>query len=219
MRCSIGMKFVLISDTHNKHEKLKLPACDFLIHAGDISQKGKPSEILNFLEWFKLQPARYKIFIAGNHDFCFEEKNLDHEIQNQIIVNKIHYLNDSGCVIEGVKFWGSPITPWFHDWAFNRHRGNDILNHWSKIPSDTQVLITHGPPANILDRTWMGKNVGCEDLSRLIFEEKKLPCLKLHVFGHIHEDHGISQKDDITFINASSRGMLNLNLKFFEFNL
>ncbi len=203
------MKFVLISDTHNKHEKLKLPACDVLIHAGDLTQKGKISEALNFLKWFKSQPARFKIFIAGNHDFCFDQNFLDENLQNELASNDIYYLNDSGCVIEGLKFWGSPITPWFHDWAFNRNRGSEIKNHWDLIPSDVDILITHGPLFGVLDKTWRRQNVGCEDLTKIILEEKKFKNLKLHVCGHIHEDKGVKNLQGICFINASS---VNLNI-------
>lgn len=59
-------------------------------------------------------------------------------------------LNDNELVFEGVKFWGSPITPFFHNWAFNRHP-EDIEPHWDMIPDDVNVLITHGPPKGILD--------------------------------------------------------------------
>tara|TARA_Y100000296_G_C5174834_1_gene259491 strand:- start:2061 stop:2591 length:531 start_codon:yes stop_codon:yes gene_type:complete len=58
----------------------------------------------------------------------------------------IKYLNDSSITIDGIKFWGSPIQPWFHDWAFNRKRGNEIRKHWELIPTNTDVLLTHGPP-------------------------------------------------------------------------
>jgi hypothetical protein len=54
------------------------------------------------------------------------------------------YLNDSGVEIDGLKFWGSPVQPYFHNWAFNRI-GDDICKHWELIPLDTDILITHGP--------------------------------------------------------------------------
>ena len=67
------MKFVTISDTHNQHDKLELPEGDCIIHAGDVSGRGWPTEISNFLNWFKNLDYKYKIFIAGNHDFYFED--------------------------------------------------------------------------------------------------------------------------------------------------
>lgn len=216
------MKIVCISDTHNKHQKLKLPACDLLIHAGDFSGKGKSAEIFDFMKWFssKEVPGKHKIFISGNHDFAMESSECG-IYEKQANDLGIIYLNDTGIEIDGVKIWGSPISPWFHDWAFNRQRGMEIRKHWDLIPKDTEILITHGPPKGILDKTWRGQNVGCEELSKMIFEEKKLTELKLHVFGHIHEDKGIKDVAGIRFINASS---VNINplrgkLDFFEVDL
>ena len=116
-----------------------------------------------------------------------------------MIPENIMYLNDSAMEIEGVRFWGSPITPWFYNWAFNRQRGMEINAHWTKIPEDTQVLITHGPPWGVLDRTEDGSHVGCEDLSRQV--QRIQP--KLHVFGHIHESNGRVEHEGTTYVNAS----------------
>ena len=49
--------------------------------------------------------------------------------------------------MEGVKVYGSPWQPWFGGWAFNLERGPDIAAKWALIPDDTDVLLTHGPPA------------------------------------------------------------------------
>jgi predicted phosphodiesterase len=60
------MKFVAISDTHGKHQKLVLPKGDVIIHAGDVSSKGQENEVIDFLKWFSNLDFEYKIFIAGN---------------------------------------------------------------------------------------------------------------------------------------------------------
>jgi Icc-related predicted phosphoesterase len=191
------MKIICISDTHGQHQQLKLPIGDVLIHAGDISGRGRDYEIISFINWFSNQPHPNKIFIAGNHDFYFE-KEKDETIR-KLIPENIIYLNDSGITIDGINFWGSPITPWFYDWAFNRQRGADIRKHWEKIPENTDILITHGPPFGILDETTRGEKVGCKDI--LPFIENIKP--KLYVFGHIHEAYGIKKIDEIIFVNAS----------------
>lgn len=191
------MNLVIISDTHGKHERLELPQGDMLIHAGDISRIGEPKEVIKFLDWFSNQDFKYKIFIAGNHDFYFERAT-EFEIKN-IVPEGVIYLNDSGVEIEGIKIWGSPITPWFHNWAFNRQRGDDINHHWEKIPVDTNILITHGPPHGILDTTSKNERVGCEDLKDKIEELETT----LHIFGHIHESYGIHSTERVTYVNAS----------------
>ncbi len=191
------MKFVAISDTHGQHAKILLPDADVIIHAGDVSGRGTESQIVEFLNWFSGLNFRYKIFIAGNHDFFLERECAD-RIQS-LIPDNVIYLNDSGIEIEGIKIWGSPIQPWFHDWAFNRRRGADIRKHWDLIPTDTDILLTHGPVKGILDRTVYGQEVGCDDL----LDAVKRISPALHIFGHIHEAYGTEIKGETRFINAS----------------
>ena len=45
----------------------------------------------------------------------------------------------------GYKIYGSPYTPEFCGWAFMEER-EDLKLIWEKIPTDTDILITHGPP-------------------------------------------------------------------------
>ena len=191
------MKFVAIADTHGKHNSLVLPPGNTLIHAGDISMKGDKAEIINFLNWFDRQDFEFKILIAGNHDFYFERER-DEQIK-KILPASIIYLNDSGTTINDFKIWGSPISPWFFNWAFNRHRGEPIKKHWDLIPANTDILITHGPLFQILDSTTSGLHVGCKDLLNKVSEIKP----KVHICGHIHEAYGIADKQGIKFMNAS----------------
>lgn len=113
------MKFVIISDTHGEHRKLTLPKGNVIIHAGDISRRGEKEEIIDFLDWFKELDFEHRIFIAGNHDFFFERSS--EEDIKKVIPSNVTYLCDSGVTIEGIKVWGAPVTPWFYNWAFNRH--------------------------------------------------------------------------------------------------
>ena len=64
----------------------------------------------------------------------------------------------------GYKFYGSPWSPTFYNWGFNADRGPDILKWWKKIPTETDILITHGPPHKILDKCMNGFPAGCKDL-------------------------------------------------------
>jgi Icc-related predicted phosphoesterase len=191
------MKFVAISDTHGQHQNLILPKGEVIIHAGDVSSMGRENEIAEFLKWFSNLDFEYKIFIAGNHDFYFEREK-DTKIA-QLIPQNVIYLNDSGIEIQGIRIWGSPISPWFYNWAFNRYRGEDIKKHWDKIPQNTDILITHGPVFGILDKTSRNEHVGCQDLLNKVEEIK----LKFHICGHIHEAYGQVKQHDTAFINAS----------------
>ena len=191
------MKIVAISDTHGLHQQVQLPKGDLLLHSGDVAKRGSKQEIVAFLNWFSQQDFQYKIFIAGNHDFYFEETPV--ATIADLIPENVIYLNDSGVTIEGIHIWGSPVQPRFFNWAFNRDRGADIDRHWQLIPENTDILLTHGPPQGILDKTFQGLEVGCEMLLKRI--EQIQP--KYNIFGHIHEAYGQVTKNNIHFINAS----------------
>lgn len=195
------MRITFISDTHNKYKVLDnfLPGGDLLIHSGDATSRGWMYEIIDFLEWFNgIDSYTNKVFIAGNHDFGFQT-NPD-EIQEFLKkYPSIIYLQDSMCSIDGVKIWGSPWQPRFGGWAFNADRGEEIKQHWDKIPNDIDILVTHGPSYGFLDKLQDGDNLGCEELHKKICEIKP----KIHAFGHIHDGRGYVTNKTTHFINAS----------------
>lgn len=190
------MKLVLISDTHACHRKFTTPPGDVLIHAGDIMNSGYDGdEIRDFNRWLADQPQTSKLVIAGNHDWLFE----NHRSTRNLITNAT-YLENSGVTINGVKFWGSPARPEFCDWSFNYKRGEEIDKIWSMIPDDTDVLITHGPPAGHRDWVKSGhESLGCANLLGHVKRIKP----KLHVFGHIHGGYGEDYDGNTHFVNAS----------------
>lgn len=226
------MVICFISDTHCQHSAKKLKYYldrilekypdSTIVHCGDISSRGRFSEVEDFLSWYSSLGFTNKIMIPGNHDFFFDyDRAAITDMGKMRHGNPIYskqdvdalllkypdviYLNDSGVIIDNINFWGSPITPWFHDWAFNRTEEN-IANHWELIPKNTDILITHGPPRGILDLTYNGYiNVGCLELAKKTMD---LENLMVHAFGHIHEGFGIEIIGGKTYINAS---FLNFN--------
>jgi Icc-related predicted phosphoesterase len=187
---------VAMADTHSYHRRLCVPPGDILIHAGDITRRGAMDELRDFDAFLAELPHRHKVVIAGNHDWCFQRKPrparaaLKHAI----------YLEDEAVEIEGLKIYGSPWQPWFLDWAFNLPRGPELGERWAKIPDDTEILVTHGPPLGFGDRTFRGDRVGCEDLLKRVREVKP----SLHIYGHIHEDGGIFEEGGVKFVNATT---------------
>jgi hypothetical protein len=213
------LRIVGISDTHNLNLLRKMniivPDGDVLIHCGDATMKGSYRELCDFAEWFKWQPHKHKIFVAGNHDLGLDP-NLTPPLalqQNKELFKFCHYLDDSGVEIDGVKFWGSPWQPWFMSWGFNLPRGAALKEHWDKIPMGTDVLITHSPPYGILDKVYRGHTwdhktqttratyeyVGCRDMLEAVQRVKP----KFHLFGHIHGTYGCQQVGDTWFYNCS----------------
>ena len=200
------MKLVLLSDTHNLHDQVPKIECDVLVHAGDLTVNGTMREIQKAGEWIRNYPAEFKVAIAGNHDFNFESKRQEAEAALCDFNKSVIYLQDSSVMLNGVKFYGSPWTPWFYDFAFNAWRGPEIKKHWDKIPDDTDVLITHGPAFGILDPV-IGNtpgleekgHAGCKDLLARILAVKP----KIHVFGHLHEGRGDEWFNGTTYYNAT----------------
>lgn len=200
------MKFVIISDTHGYHHDLDLPDGDLIIHAGDFCHMGQIDDAYDFLDWYAELNFKYKLLVAGNHDFFAEEQP---EKLAELVSDRIIYLNDSGVKINGTYFWGSPVQPDLAGWAFGRYRGYEMKNHWDLIPPDVDVLITHTPPYGILDVTSLGNSRGCEELIKRL----SVIAVKLHVFGHIHASYGVGVIGDTTYVNASNfdsdKGLVN----------
>lgn len=190
------MKIYALSDTHNLHEKVEIPECDIIIHAGDATGRGSMEEIMPFLNWFSKQKSKYKIMVPGNHDWGFEKQEdfYRHACQERGITLLIDELID----LEGLKIYGSPIQPYFCNWAFNRFPGPEIQAHWDKIqPCD--ILVTHGPPYGFLDENMLGGRCGCDQLLNKILEIRP----KAHIFGHIHDNNGLKSFDGIKFYNVA----------------
>jgi len=189
------IRIVAISDTHGLHDEVAVPDGDILIHAGDMTRRGELEAVRSFNAFLGRQPHRHKIVIAGNHDFCFERT----PAEAVALLTNCTYLLDQAVSVCGLRIYGSPWQPWYHNWAFNLHPGPDLRAKWDLIPRDTDVLVTHGPPYGIHDRTVVGVAAGCVDLLAAVREVRP----RLHIFGHIHEGWGMSQSDQTTFINAS----------------
>jgi Icc-related predicted phosphoesterase len=149
-----------------------------------------------FVQWLAGLDHKHKILIAGNHDWLFQK---DPARAKSILPESITYLQDRRVEIQTLKIYGSPWQPAFMGWAFNLPRGRPIRKKWKRIPDDTDILITHGPPAGILDQSYAGEHVGCADLRETIQRVKP----KLHVFGHIHKSYGSTVVSGTRFVNAS----------------
>lgn len=224
-----------ISDTHSLHEHLapRLHGGDILLHTGDISNIGEKDEVEAFVDWLSRQPYDHKVFIAGNHDLCFQSERMlmvkwDWH-RNSVMYDKsayndlpddppswtkalisalppgVTYLQETGTEACGLKIWGSPASPAFgRMWAFN-HTPLTIAAVWEKIPGDTDILMTHTPPFGYGDMTWRGQRAGCELLTHKLREIAPA----LHLCGHIHEGHGfrlMGEERETATLNSALQG-------------
>jgi len=193
------MKLCIISDTHNKHKRLSnLPEADVIIHCGDFTSVGHSHEIVSFMQWFNKLNYKHKIVIAGNHDWLFDTNRL---IAREKVPYGVIYLEDQEVILDGVKFYGTPVQLPFMNWAFNKPEER-LIEHWKAIPDDVDVLITHQPPLSVFDLSvYDNKHTGSPSLYWEVVERIKP---KVHCFGHIHSGHGVKVIEDTTFINASN---------------
>ena len=208
-----NMKIVIISDTHDKLIK-ELPDGDILVHCGDYSLFGEYDETKTFFDWFSEFPHKHKIVIPGNHEvgicprrhqYRYSNPNFDKTMALIKSYTSINFLIDEELIIEGVKFYG---TPWcggerhiMYRWGFYMSRDEQRAEVFKKIPDDTDILISHTPPYDILDK-YDGRTLGCPALLERIKQVKPL----VSCFGHIHSANGYIEKDGTHFFNCSSLG-------------
>lgn len=191
------MRIVAVADTHLFHRDLHVPRGDVFIHAGDMCRGGDLAELRASAQWIRSLPHPTKIVVAGNHDWAFVEEP---EAAREVLGPDVIYLQDSGCEIDGLRFWGSPWQPAFNDWAFNLPRGRALAEKWALIPEGLDVLVTHGPPEGFGDRSSVGGRQGCADLLARV----RVARPRFHLFGHIHEDGGRWTDGGITFVNCTT---------------
>lgn len=202
------MKIWMISDTHGLHKQLQVPkGIDIVIHGGDSTNYyhliDNQVEFHDFKNWFMNLPIKNKILIAGNHDAWATKLYNVEDLKSQDII----YLEHEVAVVEGLTIFGSPYTPTFGNWYFNKDRGK-IARYWEILGTNIDILVTHGPPKGILDltenRDYSLEQCGDSALYKKIMEIKP----KFHIFGHIHDfkgcrNAGMLKRDGITFINAA----------------
>jgi Icc-related predicted phosphoesterase len=191
------MRIVAISDTHTDHRKLQVPEGDVLVFAGD-GEFRSGSDLINFNSWLSELKHQVIIAIAGNHDFFCERC----PEQIGLYLTKAVYLKDQEYVLpNGMTLWGTPMTPNFLNWAFMESEENLDQYHWSNIPENTDILLSHGPAYGHLDVAHPKQkgNLGSKTLAKRI-ETLKIPYV---ISGHIHGGYGVEKTKDTTYINCS----------------
>lgn len=198
------LRIVAVSDTHGYLKKVDLPDGDVLVHSGDLTSGGELTEVSEVMYQFEKLLSKYKhiVFIAGNHDKLYQ-RNPD-LAKSLIYERNVHYLQDEELVIDGIKFYGSPWTLEFFQWAFMYDRDGSGKNIWAKIPEDVDILLTHSPPYGKMDKVipfgqYTEEYGGCKDLLNRVLEIKP----KVHVYGHIHSGYSSIQGVNTLFLNAS----------------
>jgi len=105
--------------------------------------------------------------VAGNHELSFIGRSSD-EIRSALS-QSVTYLQDSGLTVEGICVYG---TPWTGDrcspaYAFTLPYSQLDEVAWQRIPSDTQILVTHSPPHDVMDDEG---RIGCPSLRNAVLQ-------------------------------------------------
>lgn len=144
------------------------------------------------------------IAVRGNHDFIdiarlFEGCNFVHEFVNNEVIDVL-----------GLKATGHRGIPYIYgSWNDETHRP-DLLDRVRAIQEDVDLILTHYPPALVLDHEITGygnsykvESYGLEGMSHHIFH--KLKPNGIHMFGHIHGSGGrVQHVEDMVFSNAAT---------------
>eukprot|EP00940_MAST-03C_sp_MAST-3C-sp2_P003446 g3446.t1 len=223
------VRIVHVSDTHNMHEHLKLPAdADVLIHTGDTvgnyHRQDVNEHFAEFCEWLTRMSRRFKnvVFIAGNHDTQLDEKCYDTRRARALIKGlpgNVHYLCNSSVVVEGnLKIWGSPLCvsrlevlgKRYLSNAFERTIATREKVYGDLLKEGVDILLTHSPPAGILcaNNRKARRGPGCHVLrSRLDKLQTARP--KICLFGHDHDYLGAQRRQGTLYINAAQQHILH----------
>lgn len=173
-----GIEEVSIQDIGDKGEKL-LPDGDILLHLGDFAvDRGgiaRRKALERFDKWLAIQSHPMKIVVRGNHD----------PYKVEFPLSQAKYVSKPTSFTLGGKTMA--IVPFGHA-GFSASKLKRSYSHL--LPSkDIDILATHEPPHNILDKCLSGDRAG-SSLIRLAVENMKGLPPKLWVCGHIHEGRG-----------------------------
>lgn len=136
----------------------------------------------NILDVLKDRPF---IQVIGNHDYTnFNECGY----KNSFVLNK------NNIELENINFYGFPEINEFTDYCWNNETSEKELNIIiNKIPDNVDILITHSPPYGVLD----GGHIGIRGLKEVVIKRN----IRLHLFGHVHENGGKYLKIDNTYFS------------------
>ncbi|KAK4041124.1 putative rhamnogalacturonate lyase C [Parachaetomium inaequale] len=196
--------------------KTKSLPLDVAIHCGDITEHSQLSEYKTAIDLLSQIDAPLKLIIPGNHDFTLDTPTYQHLLYksrkrrdfSKLLHShgqpgdarhlfdaatkqhhNIHHLDEgthrfplaNGALLT---VYASPYTPAFGTPGFQY---TPQESHDFAIPDDVDVVITHGPPRGVLDRSWAsGAHVGSAELFAAVARARP----RLHCFGHIHEGWG-----------------------------
>lgn len=203
------IRIACISDTHSQEEDVVVPEADLFAFAGDaLTFSHGKRQFEKFRDWIASAPCKDKVLVGGNHD-VYIQKNKG---QMETLLPGVKYLEDTKVVVgpgDGVIVYGAPWTcannMFYLSSAFSLP-GDKLGEKWRGVPAGIDILVTHSPPWDVLDKNGSGKHTGGKFLRDEI-AERIHP--KIHIFGHNHNFHKaqmgtFANGDKCLFVNVSA---------------
>ena len=194
------MKIFAISDIHGDIKYIEqaselIAKAELVIISGDISRSGKilsAERVLDSIEKYN----RNILAVHGNWD---RSEVID------LLEEKGYSIHNTGRIIKGTGFFGvggSTPTPMKTASEYSEDEILDFLKtgYQSVKKAGTVVLVSHTPPLNTRDRTFLGLRGGSQAIRDFIVEHGVSLCL----CGHIHEANGTAQLEKCAVVNPGS---------------
>ncbi|PGH02736.1 hypothetical protein GX51_04470 [Blastomyces parvus] len=188
---------------------------DVAIHCGDLTEGSTLEEFRLAIKLLANLNAPLKLVISGNHDYTLDIPFFKKRVEQQVkyldpaLITRAYgdfgqarqLFNTDTARSAGIVFleegthrftlkngasltvYASPLTPSCGGWGFQY---DTRPGYTFEIDPGVDLVMTHGPPKGILDRTLSGTRAG----STHVFEAVARARPRLHCFGHIHEGWG-----------------------------
>lgn len=203
MRILFGSDFHGLSQAYERFSELLMTRnYELGIISGDLcSFSHDPQEHQRYLKQILWKAEKPVFILMGNDDGLLN--------QDWPSENNVHNINLKKVTFKGYTFIGYCYT--------NMHIGNHFkrseqeqerdFRRMEKHLNENVILVTHGPPYGILDRTAVGIRIG----SHALASSMTRCTVAYHLFGHVHSSYGFSRN--------SVNGAYPKSHKFFSIDL
>jgi uncharacterized protein len=209
------MRILTISDIHGQYEEFnleKLPEADVILVAGDLTNYGmRPPfsyqlqaerELEMARDWFERLYAHCPriLWVQGNHDIDMPDDFLEPFARNIRDQSTVLEFQDRSVSVRGVSLTCAFDKPYLaQQWAFTTI--NPLADSSAFDFGYHDIIVSHGPPLNCLDRTKFGQHIGSPALQKHVLEFQP----KLVVCGHVHEAAGVQALGQSMVVNSARR--------------
>ena len=210
------MRVLHTSDTHGNYKKvlkaLEAGGFDVWIDTGDFfpnKTRGNAQIEVKFqTKWVGYKnlgkrivaalDGRPLVSVGGNHDYA----NLAQIVRDA--GGTAYDMGDGAAVINGKTFAGFREIPWIMgEWNGETVNGDFGPIVEKALGANPDVLVTHAPPAGILDDKTHGGGIS-PLTTALTWQPHNVIA---HFFGHIHETQGSVTEMGIRFINGAEKAL------------